>query len=222
MKAKLHDIFPHINKRFLFHTLWQVTPESYKSDPDVRHEIDSKLSEMLTWAKELLTPTYKYRFYSLTSRGAVSPVGHPNHVFDITIKIDNLNNIHLYDIAFQIVTLGDTAIEKGKQLRESSSYSDYFYWHGFCAALTEAFSTWLHIHLQTAYFKGKNIIHTASEANNITKRISFGYPPLPILSDQRKVLKHLHASVCGVHMTSTEMLDPEYSSCAMLLLDPTF
>ena len=113
-------------------------------------------------------------------------------------------------------------MDKAAQLKQSDAFSDYFYWHGFCATLTEAFASWTHNQVKNNYSpKGKaSTIETQNTHSG--RRLSFGYPALPVIAEQRQVLRLLHANLCGITMTQSGMLDPEYSTCALVLLDKRF
>jgi len=51
-------------------------------------------------------------------------------------------------------------------------------------------------------------------------RYSWGYPAVPDMSDQRKVLKLLEADRIGISMDEDEQLHPELSTCAIILHHP--
>jgi len=129
-------------------------------------------------------------------------------------------NNHRDIIAFQVVTLGDKPVQKAHDLKEKGEYQDYFYWHGFCAAMTEALAA--RVHSMVGLFLGVENAHEQSIEKDLRmefvgKRLSFGYEALPNILEQGKILKLLNADEIGLTMTESGMLEPEYSTCAMVL-----
>jgi len=123
-------------------------------------------------------------------------------------------------LAFQIVTLGEKPVQKAHELKEKGAYQDYFYWHGFCAAMTEALAA--RVHSMVRLFLGVEHAHEQSiekdfQQDFIGKRMSFGYEALPNIMEQNKILSLLKAKEIGITTTESGMLEPEYSTCAMIL-----
>jgi len=191
------SILPHLNTRFLYHTMWQIKAEALATDPELQLEFEQKTSQMVKIAKSVVKPKYKYALFQAEA--------HENtiNVAGISITTGYPMEISNNTVAFQIVTLGSDAVTKATQLKDNGEYADYFYWHGFCAALTEALAEAVH-----------SIIR--SENAGLCKRLSFGYEALPNILEQREVLRLLGADEIGVTMTESGMLVPEYSTCAIV------
>ena len=197
MKIIASEIFPYINKKFLYHALWQVTPEAIRKDPALHAELDEKLIQMMNWAKEIVTPLYEFTTATAVfSDDKVDIFDDENFLFSITHNISKTSA----NIAFQIVSIGQEAVDKAHTLKTNNEYMDYFFWHGFCATLTEALA---------------DLVNT--EITKKGKRYSFGYEALPQIMEQKYVLDFLKANKIGVKMTDSGMLDPEYSTVAMII-----
>jgi cobalamin-dependent methionine synthase I len=146
-----------------------------KPDFEMQKEIENKMLQMIEIAKEIDTVAY---------------------IFEMHKKAEQ-------SIFYQVVSLGEKAVEISKDFNNRDEYSDYFYWHGFCAALTEATAEYVH-----------NIIK--KDYPTMKKRLSWGYPALPDITEQIDIIKLLKAEEIGVSTTESGMLSPEYSTCAMV------
>ena len=191
------SVYPYINKKFLYHALWQITPEAIRREPSLHTELEDKLIQMKSWAREVVTAVYEYATVTADFQGdKVNITDKDKSFFSITHKITRQSS----NIAFQIVSIGKAAVDKAHELRSSDRYMDYFYWHGFCGALTEALA---------------DMVNT--EIIKKGKRYSFGYDALPEILEQRYVLDLLQAEKIGVKMTDSGMLEPEYSTVALVI-----
>ena len=196
-KLNTEQIFPYINKKFLYHALWQITPEAIRRDPSLHTELENKLIQMKSWAKEFVNPVYEFATVTADFKSdKVDIYDNDRFLFSITHKID----LHSDKITFQIVSIGKTAVDKAHDLKSNNEYMDYFYWHGFCGALTEALADFVNTEFLT---KGK--------------RFSFGYEALPNILEQKHVLDLLYAEKIGIIMTDSGMLEPEYSTVALVM-----
>jgi cobalamin-dependent methionine synthase I len=171
--CSVKDLESYINKKFLYHTMWQIKVDSLK---ELETELDTKYKQMLRWAEDIAEPVYIYGYFN--------------------------------EITAQVVTIGERAVEKAHQLKENGEYQDYFYWHGFCATLTEALAEYVHAKIRVELGLG------ATEG----KRLSYGYEALPDILEQKKILDLLEAQEIGIEMTDSGMLEPEYSTCALVFI----
>jgi len=209
-----HEVLPYLNTKFLYHTLWQIKTTALSNDKDLQKELTEKTEQMSSWAEHIVEMRYKYAPFEIkVSNNSIS-------IGDFVINTGEQLTINTDKVYFQIVTLGQRAVEHATHLKESDQYADYFYWHGFCAALCEALAAWVHAKIR---------IETQIETSDAQspqrefhmqypgKRLSFGYQALPNIDNQREILWLLNAQEIGVTMSESAMLIPEYSTCAMVL-----
>jgi hypothetical protein len=223
-------ILPWINKKFLYHTLWQIKADQLIRDAQLLVELDSKYKQMMEIAKKTVEPAATYTFYHgniCNENMIVYPsfrqfTINPAYEYGLPISTTRISQSSLSpNVALQVVTIGRKPVEQAQKLKESGSYQDYFYWHGFCGALTEALAARVHAMIRVE--KELEVAENQSPEKEFRKeytgkRISFGYEALPVLTEQRKVVELLNADSMGIKITESGMLDPEYTTCAIVIL----
>ncbi len=245
-KYPLNNFKEWLNPKFLYHSLWQFSPKDIKENESLSKDINKTLALMWQWADEYFDASYCYGYYQANSRddsiiiynthcddcSACSGCSLPSKTNNISKVIftgdlngepinHSLKHIDTGDkdiVAFQIVTLGKNAVLKAKELKENDEYQNYFYWHGFCSAMTEALAAKVHSIIR----KELNIDKTLSPEDDFKHnykgaRLSFGYEALPDIFEQNKVLDLLKANDLGITMTESGMLEPEYTTCAIVM-----
>ena len=186
----ISSFFPYLNPKFLYHVLWQIKTDALSKDPELQTELHEKYEQMLTWAKDYTEPAFVYQLVSDKE-------------------------------AYFVVTIGQKAVDKAHELNENGEYSDYFFWHGFCASLTEALAAKVHAKIRVEFGWEKEEEQTPEQEFKQEykgKRLSYGYEALPDLNEQKEVLLRLKAEEIGVTATESGMLEPEYSTCAKVIL----
>ncbi len=115
-------------------------------------------------------------------------------------------------VAFQIVTVGQSATEHFDQLQSTDQYSEAYYFHGLAVQAAEATAQYVNAHVR----RELNI----DEARG--KRYSWGYPACPDLEDHAKVLQLLPeaASKLGMQLTTAYQWIPEQSTAAIFAHHP--
>lgn len=113
-------------------------------------------------------------------------------------------------IAIQLATVGSRVIDVAADLFKKKSYSDAFFLKGLAAEAAEATAKYGHRHVRRELGAGEDQ----------GERFSPGYPSFPDLFAQRKILKLLDAGRIGVTLTETCQLIPEYSTTAIISIDP--
>ncbi|MCK9330242.1 MAG: homocysteine S-methyltransferase family protein [Candidatus Cloacimonetes bacterium] len=235
-----------LNYKFLYYSLWQFKPKDFDKNVELQKEINNTLKLMWQWAEEFVEPAYVYGYYQANSRDDLIIVYNAQcddcgscSVCNLNNKAENiakvvftgdfngepinhsLKHIDTGDkdiIAFQLVTLGERAVQKAKELKETDQYQNYFYWHGFCSALTEALAAKVHSLIRNELnLEEKTTPQDDFNHNYKGVRLSFGYEALPDIFEQNKVLDLLSASELGISMTESGMLNPEYTTCALVM-----
>jgi 5-methyltetrahydrofolate--homocysteine methyltransferase len=114
-------------------------------------------------------------------------------------------------IAMQIATVGEGPVEAAAAEFAKHRYSEAFYLKGLAAELAEATAAFGHAHIRTE-------LGAAPDAG---ARFSPGYPSFPDLLAQRKIAALLGFRRIGVALTETCQLVPEYSTSAIVSIDPS-
>jgi 5-methyltetrahydrofolate--homocysteine methyltransferase len=113
--------------------------------------------------------------------------------------------------AFQVVTVGQHAIDHINRLYEKSDLSEAYYAHGLAVAITEALAETGH-----AIIRSKLKLPARQG-----KRFSWGYPALPDLSQHEILFSFLPAEKeLGLRLTSAFQISPELSTAAMIVHHP--
>jgi 5-methyltetrahydrofolate--homocysteine methyltransferase len=114
-------------------------------------------------------------------------------------------------VAFQVVTVGQTASERFDALQTSGDYSEAYFTHGLGVQMAEATADYLHQHIRRE-------LGLSAERG---QRYSWGYPAIPTLDDHQKVFELLPAEKdLGMTLTSAFQMVPEQSTAAIVLHHP--
>ncbi|MBX3085870.1 MAG: methionine synthase [Anaerolineae bacterium] len=115
-------------------------------------------------------------------------------------------------VAFQIVTVGETATEHFDKLQAKHEYSEGYYFHGLAVQTAEATAQYVNMHIR------RELGLDAKRG----KRYSWGYPACPDLEDHQQVLKLLPdaATKLGMSLTSAYQWMPEQSTAAIFAHHP--
>ncbi|MEN4099882.1 MAG: vitamin B12 dependent-methionine synthase activation domain-containing protein, partial [Anaerolineaceae bacterium] len=114
-------------------------------------------------------------------------------------------------VAFQIVTVGDTATERFEKLHAEDRYSESYFLHGLAVQMAEAAAEYLHRHIR----------RELSLEDGQGKRYSWGYPAIPDLADHRKVFALLPAErELNISLTAAYQLVPVQSTAAIIVHHP--
>ncbi len=113
--------------------------------------------------------------------------------------------------ALQIATVGDAVDLKAKECFEQQAFSDAFFLKGLAAQMAEAVAAFGHAHIREA----------CGVAPECGERFSPGYPAFPDLFAQRGIVALLDAAAVGVALTETCQFLPEYTTSAIVSVDPS-
>ncbi len=128
------------------------------------------------------------------------------------------------DVAgLMVVTAGDAMVAAVRDQYHQGKYRDYLLLHGLATELAEALAAWTHRHLRAELGIGDQ--DDPDPARLIRghyrgRRYAFGYPAVPLLSDQAQVLAALDAERIGVSLTETFQLRPTLTTTAVVLHHP--
>ncbi|MCC6614346.1 MAG: methionine synthase [Anaerolineae bacterium] len=116
-------------------------------------------------------------------------------------------------VAFQIVTVGETATRHFEMLQAKDEYTEAYFFHGLAVQAAEA----------TANYVNRMVINRQlGIPTNRGKRYSWGYPACPDLHDHEKVLRLLPQAESALSMMLTPSFQwvPEQSTAAIFVHHP--
>ncbi len=113
--------------------------------------------------------------------------------------------------AFQVVTVGQRAIDHITRLYQDNDLTEAYYSHGLAVALTEALA-------ETGHARIRRELELPAKQG---RRYSWGYPALPDLSQHAVLFSFLPAAEkLGLRLTSAFQMSPELSTAAIILHHP--
>ncbi|WP_277656382.1 homocysteine S-methyltransferase family protein [Seleniivibrio woodruffii] len=127
-------------------------------------------------------------------------------------------------VAFHLVTAGHKAEKLCKQLFEAHEYKEYYQYHGFFTELTEALAEYFHKQVRAELGIGGRDAKSAHGIISLQysgRRYSFGYAACPDLAQNAQLDSFLNFEEIGVHLTENYEMVPEYSTCAIIVHNPT-
>src|SRR5713101_6919917 len=114
-------------------------------------------------------------------------------------------------VAFQVVTMGQSASEAVQRLQQSGDYAEAYFTHGLAVELAEGL----------AEYTNRLIQKELGLDSQRGRRYSWGYPAIPDLEDHAKVLQLLPVQeTIGVALTGAYQFDPEQTTAAIVTHHP--
>jgi len=114
-------------------------------------------------------------------------------------------------VAFQVVTMGETASEAIHRLQQAGNYSESYFVHGLAVEMAEAL----------AEYTNRVIRRELGLEEQRGRRYSWGYQAIPDLEDHEKVLQLLPArDSIGVDLTEAYQFVPEQTTAAIVVHHP--
>ncbi len=240
----IEEIIPFIDKKILFSGRWRFKSRQTKSGfaSSTRYEFESVFNQLLTKIKRqaLVSPTVVYGYFPCQSQGnqllLFQNIGEtePMLFFDFP-RQPKQNGLCLADyfqpqsagvrdvLAVQLVTIGAAAVVEAQRLYQAGEYQNYFYWHGFSAALAEALAEYWHQQIRRELEISRDEtpeIPPLFSGHYRGARYSPGYPAFPQLAEQLKIFKLLQPEKIGVELTDEFQMVPEYSTSAIIVHHP--
>jgi 5-methyltetrahydrofolate--homocysteine methyltransferase len=227
----LNELFERINRSALYRIAWGAGKASgekwqrYKLDFDARFEMMRKMMNEKPW----LDPRASYGYWQCFSEGDGiqifpnhdDPTDEPIHfIFPRQISSPFLCLSDYFApaaqgikdvVAFQLVTMGNQAVDHIRTLQESGDIVESYFAHGLAVQLTEAAAVFMHKRIRDELRIGKKQ----------GKRYSWGYSPVPDLSQHEEIVRLLQAQDnLQIELTSAYQFIPEYSTAAMIIHHP--
>ncbi|HKF36618.1 MAG TPA: methionine synthase [Ktedonobacteraceae bacterium] len=114
-------------------------------------------------------------------------------------------------VAFQIVTMGQSASDAVQRLQQAGDYAEAYFTHGLGVEMAEGL----------AEYTNRLVRQELGLQGERGRRYSWGYPAIPDLEDHAKVFQLLPASsTIGVDLTQAYQLVPEQSTAAIVVHHP--
>ncbi|HET7755525.1 MAG TPA: dihydropteroate synthase, partial [Anaeromyxobacteraceae bacterium] len=224
----LTSLWPLIDLPELFKLQWGVKLKGEQYERAVRDEFGPKLEALQAEcvANGWLVPRVVYGYFPCHSDGDDLVVSDPTRRSETLARFrfprqPGDRNLCLSDyfreepgsdvVAFQVVTVGDTATQLATRWNDQGEYVKALYLHGLAVESAEALAEYWHRHVQREL--GFEQLHG--------KRYSPGYPSWPELDEQRLVWKLLDPErTIGVSLTESCQMVPEASTSAIVLHHP--
>ena len=240
----LHEVAGYLDRQALFVGQWQLRRGKDQSKADhedlLRTTAEPTLDHWLERCRQehLLQPALAYGYFPCGRRGNsvqvfdpqgqqrlgefVFPRQRSGNRYCIADFYRDLVNDHPTDVLpMQAVTMGEQASGFAQDLFRSHAYSDYLYFHGLAVQMAEALAEWIHAHIRLACGFGSQEPGTLRDVlaqRYRGSRYSFGYPACPNVADSRQQLTWLGAEAIGLTMDSSDQLQPEQSTTALVAL----
>ena len=218
----LSDIEPLINREALFAGRWQFRRgESADEWESLKQRKCEPLFAKIVakcCARNIIRPMISYGYFkcSRINNGLVISDRGKTHRLEFP-RERRAPNRCIADffpegfVAMQIVTVGSDVTRETTNQFSEGAYSDAFFLKGLAAEAAEAMAVLMHDRIR---------LELGGDAG-VGERFSPGYPSFPDLFAQREILDLLEAKRIGVSLTETCQLVPEYSTSAIISIDPS-
>ena len=227
----LEDLFRYIDLNTLYRLHWGA--KNAKGDAWeklVREEFEPRLARYKQAALDegWVRPSGVYGFFAAAADGNDLVVFDPDDPsteierFSFPRQVDR-EHLCLADyfapidsgrrdvVGLQLVTVGDTLLERSQNLMQSGEYSEGYFLHGFGVRLAEAAAEYLH----------RRIRSDLGLPTNRGLRYSWGYPACPDHAQHEIVFRLLPGrEVLGMDLTELGALVPELSTAALVVHHP--
>jgi 5-methyltetrahydrofolate--homocysteine methyltransferase len=126
-------------------------------------------------------------------------------------------------VGFFVVTLGEAAVTRGREVFSRNEYLDYFLLHGLAVEITDALAEYAHTLMRHELGIGEprrlSLQEIVTQAYR-GSRYGFGYPACPDLSAHKLVWELLHPERIGISLAEGYQMVPEYSTAAIVIHHP--
>ncbi|HUF85644.1 MAG TPA: methionine synthase, partial [Acidimicrobiia bacterium] len=240
----LDEIAGYLNETALFRNQWQFRPDKKEAENDegFKARIRPILRDQIEAAKAegWLVPAVSWGYFPVNSEGDDLIVwtdddrrterlrfGFPRQKKDRFLCIsDFFRSVESGDpdyAAFHVVTIGERATERERELFAADKYQEYLLTHGLSVEMTEALAELWHLRIRQEWgFADEDGPTLAGLFRQQYRgsRYSWGYPACPDLDDQAKLDDLLDLSSIGLKLTEEFQLEPEQSTSAIIVPHP--
>ena len=240
----LDDIAAYLNETALFRNQWQFRPDKSigETDAEFKERLRATLRAELDVAKAegWIVPAALWGYFPVNSDGNdlvvwsdddrrservrfTFPRQHDERHLCIADFFRSVDSGDADYAAFHVVTVGELATARERELFAADRYQDYLHLHGLSVETAEGLAEYVHQRVRAELgIAGDD----AREMRELFKqgyrgsRYSFGYPACPNLADQAILLELLGAEKIGVTLSEEDQLWPEQSTSALVCHHP--
>ena len=240
----LDDIAAYVNETALFRNQWQFRPDKSiaETDADFKERIRSVLRAELDTAKAegWLVPAALWGYFPVNGDGNdlvvwtdddrrterlrfTFPRQREERHLCITDFFRPVDSGEADYAAFHVVTVGELATQRERELFAENRYQEYLLCHGLSVEMTEALAELWHRRIREEWgFADEDGPTLAGLFRQQYRgsRYSWGYPACPDLDDQAKLDELLELHRIGVKLTEEFQLEPEQSTSAIIVPHP--
>jgi 5-methyltetrahydrofolate--homocysteine methyltransferase len=240
----LDDIAAYINETALFRNQWQFRPEKggNENDEEFKARIRPILRDQLDVARKegLLVPAVAWGYFPVNAEGDALVVWKDDTRTQEWLRFEfpRQRKAPFHCIAdffrpvasgdpdyagFHVVTVGQRASDREKELFAANQYQDYLLLHGLSVEMAEALAEFWHRRIREEWgYAGEDGPTLAGLFRQQYRgsRYSWGYPACPELEEQAKVVELLEVERIGVTLTEEFHLVPEQSTSAIIVPHP--
>ena len=240
----LHEVAAYLDRQALFVGQWQLRRGKDQSKADhedlLRTTAEPTLQRWLERCRQehLLQPAVAYGYFPCGRRGnslqVFAPQGRERLGAFVFPRQRSGNRYCIADfyrdlahhrptdvLPMQAVTMGEKASLFAQELFGGHAYSDYLYFHGLAVQMAEALAEWTHARIRRDCGFGDQepgALRDVLAQRYRGSRYSFGYPACPNVADSRQQLAWLGADAVGLTIDSSDQLQPEQSTTALVAL----
>ena len=242
----LDEIAAYINETALFRNQWQFRPEKTKGTPENDEEFKARLRPTLRAQLDiarkegLLVPAAAWGYFPVNSDGNALVVWKDDSRTQEWLRFEfpRQRKAPFHCISdffrpletgepdyagFHVVTMGERASEREKELFAADQYQDYLLLHGLSVEMTEALAELWHRRIREEWGfadeDGPSLTGLFRQQYR-GSRYSWGYPACPDLEEQAKLAELLEIERIGVKLTEEFHLVPEQSTSAIIVPHP--
>jgi 5-methyltetrahydrofolate--homocysteine methyltransferase len=240
----LDDIAAYVNETALFRNQWGFRPDKSlnESDAEFKERIRPTLRALIDEAKAegWLVPAAIWGYFPVNSDGNDLIVWTDDDRRDERLRFtfprqrsdrhlcisDFFRNVDSGDAdyaAFHVVSMGELATARERELFAADRYQEYLLTHGLSVEMTEALAELWHHRIREEWgFVNEDGPTLAGLFRQQYRgsRYSWGYPACPDLDDQAKLDDLLELHRIGVKLTEEFQLEPEQSTSAIIVPHP--
>jgi 5-methyltetrahydrofolate--homocysteine methyltransferase len=232
----LDSVLTYVNKIALFRGRWGYRRgELPKDEFDriMKEDVRPRYLELVRTVKaeKLFAPKIVYGWYDGRGDGPDVVIDHdaplrfgfPRRKHEPKVGIGDFVKPDGDTVGFFVVTLGEAAVERGKEVFAKNDYLDYFLLHGLAVETTDALAEYAHAMMRHELGLGDdrrlNWQELVTQAYR-GSRYGFGYPACPDLSAHKLVWRLLNPSRIGVTLAEGFQMVPEYTTAAIVIHHP--
>ena len=236
-KINLESVLGYVNKIALFRGRWgyrrgELPKDEF--DAIMREDVRPRYKELVrvVKAEKLFTPRIVHGYFHARGDGSDVVIQHegrevrfafPRRRHEPLVGIGDFVKPGGDVVGLMVVTLGDAAVTRGREIFADNDYLDYFLLHGLAVETTDALAEYAHSLMRHELGVGEN--RPLNQQELVTQayrgsRYGFGYPSCPDLSAHTLVWELLDPGRIGVALAEGYQMVPEYSTAAIVIHHP--